>query len=1296
MTLQPLHRCLLEMNIEGNSFGDNATIHQGNIYHYSSEGASDRCLADLRSTDPRDDKVRIEQTKGGLLRELYNWIFENDKFKLWYNDDDTQGQLLWITGDPGKGKTMLACGIIDQLADQTRIKNPESKTMLSYFFCQGTDSRINSAVAVLRGLLYLIVHQQPSLISHIRTKYDIAGKSLFEDVNAWTALSQILTHVLQDTSIDSTILVIDALDECEADQAKLLDFILQHSSLSRVKWIITSRNGPLIEQKLSTYNSRALLSLELKDSEASISDAVNTYIKYSVSRLGLVQDDQALQDDLEKVMRQKVNGTFLWVSLVMKELEQVESWDALQVIDEIPSDLKDVYTRMLGQILQLKRGNHKYCIQLLSTACAAYRPLSLSELGFLSDLPRGISEKPGAVRRVVTMCGSFLTIRDENVYLVHQSAKDYLSTEALQTIFPSGVEKIHHFLFSRSLQGMSQTLKRDVWDLKAPGVLIDELMAPEPDPLATTRYSCVYWADHLCDGISENWTQINDLDDDGIIHQFLNKHYLHWLEALSLQRSISHGVTALNKLETLLQKMEKKRLTTSAEIIRDARRFVLTYRQMIEIAPLQLYASALLFSPTESLIRRLFSEEEPTWLASKPTMDAKWGPCIQTLEGHEDTITSVVCSADGQRLATASRDRTVKIWDYHTGGCLLTLKGHHKTVGSVAFSADCQKVVSSSSDGTVKIWDARVGTCLQTLRCQSYKWSWASLSPDGKLAATISETDDLIIWNLTGAFSHILDVPIYGFLIAAVFSADSRQFALVYSNEVHIWDVATNTRFRTLAGRFIAADNTAVFSPNGQQFASYVYEKEIRIWSIETGGLIKILPRSEAAVAVVFSPDGLRIASALGDKTIKIWDTTTGNRLQTIYGLNHTLLSVAFSKNGRELASASSERVARIWNLDTGHTSLIPDLHIREIDQVIFSKDNKLIESISYGELNIWNTLDGTCSLTLPTEGTIFSEDGQRLAFIGLDHTIYITNSDLTRYIEISKGYVEQLRDITFTSDGRYFVTMGDEMVKIWEPTTGECLQTIQDTWPVVLMACSPDSQRVAIGVATMPSTHSSQLVKIWDLTTKKRFQTLNTPNCSLIFFSPDGKLFGTVTKSYRHPSMMQQLKSWDVSEGVCLQTFQELAGNIKLCTFSPNNQLLMSYSSGMLDSTTRSKKTLTMIKIWDAASGACLVTLDVGPPINSLSFDPLNNSRIHTNIGVMDLSFGSSETDSEISSRELVHHGYGISLDGMWIVNGKERLLMLPPDYRNKATAVKGSQISIGVVTRESDRLFLMRFVNE
>src|SRR5436190_18803003 len=196
------------------------------------------CIQHLRVTDPRDDKKRIEETKGGLLEDSYRWILKNSDFQQWRNDQ--QSRLLWIKGDPGKGKTMLLCGIVNELK-----KSIARTDLLSYFFCQATDSRINSATAVLRGLVYLLVNQQPSLISHIRKKHDHAGKTLFEDVNAWVALSEIFTNILQDPSLNSTFLIIDALDECVVDLPKLLDYIVQKSSVSpRVKWIISSRNWP--------------------------------------------------------------------------------------------------------------------------------------------------------------------------------------------------------------------------------------------------------------------------------------------------------------------------------------------------------------------------------------------------------------------------------------------------------------------------------------------------------------------------------------------------------------------------------------------------------------------------------------------------------------------------------------------------------------------------------------------------------------------------------------------------------------------------------------------------------------------------------------------------------------------------------------------------------------------------------------------------------------------------------------------------------------------------------------------
>ena len=229
-------------------------IHVGNTNTTNTYYLSkDHCLADLRSTDPRDDKTRIEQTKGGLLRGLYRWVLDNAEFQRWRYDEDSR--LLWIKGDPGKGKTMLLCGIIDELQ-----KSIGNTSLLSFFFCQATDSRINSATAVLRGLLYLLAKQQPSLISHIQERYKDAGKQLFEGINAWAALSQIFTSILDDPNLQDAYLIVDALDECVTDLDLLLDFIIRKSSVSsRVKWIVSSRNWPSIEEQLDVATQKVRL-----------------------------------------------------------------------------------------------------------------------------------------------------------------------------------------------------------------------------------------------------------------------------------------------------------------------------------------------------------------------------------------------------------------------------------------------------------------------------------------------------------------------------------------------------------------------------------------------------------------------------------------------------------------------------------------------------------------------------------------------------------------------------------------------------------------------------------------------------------------------------------------------------------------------------------------------------------------------------------------------------------------------------------------------------------------------------
>ena len=228
---------------------------------------------------PATTRRALRRGKGGLLEDSYHWILENADFRQWR--DDQQSRLLWIKGDPGKGKTMLLCGIIDELK-----KSTVKTGLLSFFFCEETDARINNATAVLRGLIYLLVDQQPSLIRYIREKYDHARKALFEDVNAWVALSGIFANILQDPSLKSAYLIIDALDECQTeDLPQLLDFIVQKSSASpRVKWIVSSRNWPNIEERLETAGQKVRLCLELN--AESISTAVSIYIRHKVRSVG--------------------------------------------------------------------------------------------------------------------------------------------------------------------------------------------------------------------------------------------------------------------------------------------------------------------------------------------------------------------------------------------------------------------------------------------------------------------------------------------------------------------------------------------------------------------------------------------------------------------------------------------------------------------------------------------------------------------------------------------------------------------------------------------------------------------------------------------------------------------------------------------------------------------------------------------------------------------------------------------------------------------------------------------------
>ena len=284
-----------------------------------------------------------------------------------------------------------------------------------------------------------------------------------------------------------------------------------------------------------------------------MSTAVGIFIEHKVRQLAERKKyNERTRTAVFDYLSLNANDTFLWVALVCQSLEEFSRLDTVARLNEFPPGLDRVYVRMMQQISNSY--NADLCKRILGSIAIVYRPITLQELTSLVEIPEYIADDPESIRDIIGFCGSFLFLRENTVYLVHQSAKDFLLSKAFSEIFSSGIEEAHYVIFSRSLQVMSRTLRRDIYGLNAVGYPIERVEQPNPDPLAASRYSCIYWINHLCDwnpSLSANHGV--SLQDGGVVHEFVRKKYLYWLEALSLCKSMSKGVVLIAKLEAVIQ-----------------------------------------------------------------------------------------------------------------------------------------------------------------------------------------------------------------------------------------------------------------------------------------------------------------------------------------------------------------------------------------------------------------------------------------------------------------------------------------------------------------------------------------------------------------------------------------------------------------------------------------------------------------------------------------------------------------------------------------------------------------------
>ncbi|KIW16736.1 hypothetical protein PV08_03925 [Exophiala spinifera] len=999
---------------------------------------STECLRSLRVVDPQDDIKRIEGEKDELFDEAYRWIFLRKEYTAFTNwDEPDSPRLLWIKGLPGTGKTMLLMGIIRELESQLSLLTPS----LAYFFCQGTgDQSLAKATAALRSLMWLLLLQQPQLLSHLLSRYEKAGPPFFSDRNVFHALSSVFRSMLKDPLLSPTYLIVDALDEFNEGMTEFIDLISTSLTLSnKVRWLVSSR--PDVKLK-NPDTSRSLVELD----PSVLEDPVNKYIDHKLSTLrGNDRYDEDTLANVSNILRQRAMNTFLWVALVFKELDAEAECDVIDVIGSIPPGLSKLYGHIMTRIERQQRKDPEYCKNALVASSLAHRPLTLAELKVLADLPSNVDPQ-----RIVNKCGSFLTITEQTVSLIHGSAKDYLVRES--TIFPSGHADAHRALVRSSLESMSKYLQRDIYNLRHPGLSIGEVQCPDPDPLAPIRYACVYWVDHMCLSESGSDNGIDGLSyaeyftDQGRVHQFLLQHLLHWFEALSLLGEIDKGILGLYSLEDTLAKSPSQNILHQKDLVHDAIRVLRQSRTAVEEAPLQVYCSALIFSPEESVVRQTFKQDVLRWISPIPSVSNNWNFHLQTLEGHGGYVFSVRYSPDGKQLASQSDDGTVRLWDTTTGKCLYTLEGHNPVV----FSPNGQHLVSDTWDGPLQLVEATTGECLQILKNHKRGACSVAFSPDGRQLALVSNDYRVWLWDMTTEkYLYTLDG-----CNSVAFSPNGQQLASdTYGHTIRLWDATTRECLRTLKSRCMVS--LLIFSPDGQRLISGSFHS-VQLWNITTGECLETLLGERAEVnALAFSPDGQQLASISYEGTVHLWDAMTGKYLKSIEGHGGIHLSVAFSPNKQQLVSGSGDGILRLWDVTKAECLLALEGHRDPVDSVAFSPDGQRLASGSRDcTIRLWNAT--TQKQTLEGYGDsisslAFSPDGMRLASGSADGTVRLRDATTGECSHTLKGHTTLVYSVAFSSDGGVLDSRsGRASVRIWDTTNGELLLMPDSPWEII------------------------------------------------------------------------------------------------------------------------------------------------------------------------------------------------------------------------------------------------------
>lgn len=549
-------------------------------------------------------------------------------------------------------------------------------------------------------------------------------------------------------------------------------------------------------------------------------------------------------------------------------------------------------------------------------------------------------------------------------------------------------------------------------------------------------------------------------------------------------------------------------------------------------------------------------------------------------------------SPDGQRVLTVNVDNTVRIWSAANGQLLITLR-HPDTVSSAAFSPDNQRIVTGNHDHTARIWNASTGQLLAVLQGHTSVIYFAAFSPNGQFIVTGGHDPTARVWSATtGELLTILQGH-SDEIGRAAFSSDSKHIVTAsVDGTARVWDTASGKLLIIL--RHPGWVMHAAFSRDGQRILTASVDHSARLWNAADGRLMATFQGHPGPVSnATFSPDERYILTSSTEQT-RIWSAANGQWVATIQGESYP--ATFFPDGQRILIVSANKMTAQIWSSISAELLASLQGHTNILSSARFSPDGQRVVTASYdGTARIWNAAGGQVLAVLrghsnKVYGAEFSPDGQSIVTASTDHTAKVWNAVDGRLRATLSGHSNDVYSALFSANSRHIVTTSeDSTARVWNAADGQLLTTLRGhTRAVEKAGFSPDGRRIV-------TASDDQTARIWEATTGNLVITLQGHTSGVLEarFSPDGRRI--VTASLDHTARI-----WDAITGALLKTLQHTDIVVSV-SFSRDGQHIL---TGGYDGIAR---------LWDATTGQVLVTFQGHSGGISVCAFSHNGSRVLT-----------------------------------------------------------------------------------